>query len=671
MAFVYDGETLPAGKSDLAPSTVPVDKKITAAEYNALIAAVTDLRTAMLSGQYHGLNNTPTAGVSGAGAARLRAAGGRLQASEAAGIYRSVVSPDVVHVRDYGAVGDGTTDDAVAIQAAIADAQTRGVSVHFEGRTYAIGTELQITSKVELVGVTGGSAATKLRARTAGMRSIVFMTAQVVVKSIVFDGARLATSAVLLRNSSYSVFEDCHFSWATRDGVYLPPGTDPGAYFINDQNVWTRCFFAGNGTLRHSSDAAFGLAAYFGDFTSLGLTAPGAFTASVALGATTLTGAGTAFVDWGVRPGDPVLVGTGAGFEQFVVLNVDSQTQLTLDHAAATARTVTGLAIGIGDGYHEGRHADNNIATVTQGLMRLNAGFGAAFSGLYGPTLLGVQCDNWAFWGLRVGDIGVVYSTTVEKCYFEGHGQAIAVIFAANIRISNCLDAGTLAGTCTINPEECSGLYIGTEMEAFGSMLSRVPTVNVGRAASGASHTGPAVFQGSNVAIGASITLPSVFCNLYGEGAPPITAMTGTSTIAILRNWTLGTISFQSSSTLRLTAPTVTLLPDGVILFVQVGSGTWLEIGHSDAPSFADATGSPGAATQNTERGRVAIAIGASQVVVTNNRVTTTSVVTAVLQSEDTTLTQLLRVVCAAGSFTIVGNAAATAACNIGWVLEA
>lgn len=101
MAFVYDGETLPAGKSDLAPSTVPVDKKITAAEYNALIAAVTDLRTAILSGQYHGLVSTPSAPVSAAGALRLRDNAGVLEQSVSGAAYAPVTPDTSAGVRGF------------------------------------------------------------------------------------------------------------------------------------------------------------------------------------------------------------------------------------------------------------------------------------------------------------------------------------------------------------------------------------------------------------------------------------------------------------------------------------------------------------------------------------------------------------------------------------------
>jgi hypothetical protein len=82
-----------------------------------------------------------------------------------------------------------------------------------------------------------------------------------------------------------------------------------------------------------------------------------------------------------------------------------------------------------------------------------------------------------------------------------------------------------------------------------------------------------------------------------------------------------------------------------------------------------DSSGTPGAATANTASGRAAIAAGASSVVVTNSLVTAASRI--FLQktgsSFDATLTAPLQVVAAAGSFTVYGNAAATAAVPFNW----
>lgn len=76
-----------------------------------------------------------------------------------------------------------------------------------------------------------------------------------------------------------------------------------------------------------------------------------------------------------------------------------------------------------------------------------------------------------------------------------------------------------------------------------------------------------------------------------------------------------------------------------------------------------------GAQTIAATRGFAAIAIGASSVVITNPYVDVTSTVQAIVAqtAADATLTSVVRVVPAAGSFTIFGNANATAATVVSW----
>ena len=82
-----------------------------------------------------------------------------------------------------------------------------------------------------------------------------------------------------------------------------------------------------------------------------------------------------------------------------------------------------------------------------------------------------------------------------------------------------------------------------------------------------------------------------------------------------------------------------------------------------------DLSGTPGNATINKPSGKVAFAIGASTVVVTNSTVTAASHVICTLQFVDATLTQILTVVPGAGTFTITGNATATAATKVAFLV--
>jgi hypothetical protein len=70
-------------------------------------------------------------------------------------------------------------------------------------------------------------------------------------------------------------------------------------------------------------------------------------------------------------------------------------------------------------------------------------------------------------------------------------------------------------------------------------------------------------------------------------------------------------------------------------------------------------------------RGRAGIAIGASSVTITNNMARQTSAIYAIINqaADDATLTSIRRVNTANGSFTIVGNANATAVVTVDWVI--
>lgn len=80
------------------------------------------------------------------------------------------------------------------------------------------------------------------------------------------------------------------------------------------------------------------------------------------------------------------------------------------------------------------------------------------------------------------------------------------------------------------------------------------------------------------------------------------------------------------------------------------------------------AGGTTGAQTINKSVGSVNFAAGATSLVVTNNRVTTASVIVATVATNDTTLKTVL-VVAASGSFTIHANAAATAETRVNFIV--
>ena len=92
-------------------------------------------------------------------------------------------------------------------------------------------------------------------------------------------------------------------------------------------------------------------------------------------------------------------------------------------------------------------------------------------------------------------------------------------------------------------------------------------------------------------------------------------------------------------------------------------------IAQGFASASTRATTTVGAQTQNTLQGTAAIGAAAVSVVITNNLVDANSHVSAKVAqaTADVSLLRVERVVCAAGSFTIFGTAAATATTLIDW----
>ena len=103
---------------------------------------------------------------------------------------------------------------------------------------------------------------------------------------------------------------------------------------------------------------------------------------------------------------------------------------------------------------------------------------------------------------------------------------------------------------------------------------------------------------------------------------------------------------------------------------MTIGQTTPVAVKASNlSATFTDSSGTPGNVTNSSPRGRVAIAAGASSVVVTSALVTAASTVFATVSSIDGTLLAINRVVPAAGSFTIYGDAAATAATKVDFIV--
>lgn len=91
---------------------------------------------------------------------------------------------------------------------------------------------------------------------------------------------------------------------------------------------------------------------------------------------------------------------------------------------------------------------------------------------------------------------------------------------------------------------------------------------------------------------------------------------------------------------------------------------------YSPTTNYTDVSATPGNATANALRGQAAFAAGASFCTISNSLVKLTSTVIPILDATaDATLTQIMRVVPASGSFSVYGNANATGTPTFTWLV--
>jgi hypothetical protein len=98
----------------------------------------------------------------------------------------------VVYVKDYGAKGDGVTDDAAAIQSAVNAAAATSSEVWFHAGTYAVGSLLTVTAPLvgnnaKLVAVTASTSRTKMITAAASIRDIQLQATGAVISSYMLE----------------------------------------------------------------------------------------------------------------------------------------------------------------------------------------------------------------------------------------------------------------------------------------------------------------------------------------------------------------------------------------------------------------------------------------------------------------------------------------------------
>lgn len=155
---------------------------------------------------------------------------------------------EVVSVKDFGATGDGSTDDTAAIQAATAAVQGSRVALFFPPGTYKVTSTISITGALSIFGLSRYGTSITWTSTTLNVFSIA-SDAQVTIVGITFNGPLNSSAGAIISlagSSTQNLFseirhcqfvggwnsivttaaadwsiEDCYFASFKRIGVYV------------------------------------------------------------------------------------------------------------------------------------------------------------------------------------------------------------------------------------------------------------------------------------------------------------------------------------------------------------------------------------------------------------------------------------------------------------------
>jgi parallel beta-helix repeat protein len=147
--------------------------------------------------------------------------------ADASSVARTVLSKlrDAVSVKDFGAAGDGATDDTAEIQAALDAVPAVGGCVYFPAGTYVVSAPLVVDSNTVLVG--DGMYVSNLSATTAftSSQAMVYANAEnnITIEDLGFfgntNGTLGAGTGIHLKNGTRNQVRSCYVENTTQAGI--------------------------------------------------------------------------------------------------------------------------------------------------------------------------------------------------------------------------------------------------------------------------------------------------------------------------------------------------------------------------------------------------------------------------------------------------------------------
>ncbi|GAB3399423.1 IPT/TIG domain-containing protein [Flindersiella endophytica] len=370
-----------------------------------------------------------------------------------------------LNVKWFGAVGDGQTDDTEAILATIRAARTTRTGVYLPRGDFKVTAEIKLQTHGALpagvftdlgLSIRGEGSeqnvhnGTMLRAGRAGMRSILSIDAhQVTVNGIRFNCAGNADHGLYLQGASGLHLDDVHVTFAVKDAyraVRTKDSKDVIAGDANNDNVYARGIYAERcGTMYCSPSVASRYGSKLPDGSirpNLRAIVPAEGTVSCTKGDTTITGSGTDFTSIPARDGDFILIGANddSTLQRLEIAEIVGPGELRVHRFGKPSLSLSGqpFAIGVGDGWSEETHHDNNRTRMDVGRITYCAGSGVVCRGSYGPIIENMDFHGGGFAGIVIGTLDsgrtVFFNTRISSPYFEETKFFGGCIFLAQAR---------------------------------------------------------------------------------------------------------------------------------------------------------------------------------------------------------------------------------------------